>query len=148
MAERKGRLGVPMKLTALVTVLLALFTCAGAVSAQTVTVGSVNIAHTTDPPVQIPITLDTAPAGVAGYQITVTADPNVLSIVDVKFPGWVSPDFSSAAIANNAAVIRVADVNDGITATANPPATPYVLAYVVVQGVNAGSSDQIGRAHV
>lgn len=140
MAERKSGIGVPVKLMAIAAVLLGLAACAGAVSAQTVTVGSVNIVHMTDPPVQVPITLDSAPAGVAGYQITVTADPTVLSIVDVKFPDRMNADFATFDLANNAAVIKVADVNDVIPPAANAPSAPYVLAYVVVQGVTAGSS--------
>jgi hypothetical protein len=126
----------PMNLAGMAAVLLVLIACTGTVSAVTLTAGGVNIPHATETG-EIPLTLDVAgPAGIAGYSLTITTDPDVATITGVNFPDWTDGDFRSIDRVPNGVTISVVDVKNFLPMGGTPPAGgAYLLGTVLVQGV-------------
>ncbi len=123
----------------ILAVLLVLAAWACAVSANTLTLGSVNLQKVGDQGV-IDLYLDTVPPhGVAGYSVTFTiTDTSVADIVGVKYPNWAVQGFSSGSPGTNNVNIKVADVGDIINTTT--PA-PVYLGSVQVEGLAGGTTD-------
>jgi hypothetical protein len=65
--------------------------------------------------VELPITLNTVPKGLAGYEISLEVeDPSVAEIVDVRFPDWAK--LSDSSIKANSAVLKAVDLEDKVKA--------------------------------
>jgi hypothetical protein len=131
-------------LLGMAAVILVISACACAVSASTVTLGSINLAGVGSPGGDIPITLDSAPAGIAGYSITVTiVNPSVAQIVGVKYPNWADSRFESSTPTTNGPTrnFRVVDVGDIINSTV--PSSGIYLGSVTVQGLATSQSTDV-----
>ncbi len=67
---------------------------------------------------ELHITLNTAPNGLAGYEISVfVEDPKVAKIVDVKFPQWAK--LTNSSVEGDTASLKAVDLEDQVKAGAN-----------------------------
>jgi hypothetical protein len=144
MARRDERTMIQINWLGIAAAILLLAAGAGAASAYTLTLGNLNLAQT-GVPGEIPLTLDSAPDGIAGYSLTFhITDPLEAEIVAVNLPGWAQdPDFFSVTPGTNDVTLVLADVTDAIGPTPVPPAGGFLLGTVVVQGVTPGASTGI-----
>lgn len=102
----------------------------GAVASTAPVTLSAGSAGTTD------LTLDTAPSGISGYQVTVSSDnPAIVKITGATFPAWAA--LSEAVPADGGAyALRAIDLNSGVEAGA----TGITLATLSLQAVRAGNA--------
>jgi PEGA domain len=132
-----------MNLVGIAAVVLFLAAGIGAASAYTLKLGNLYI-PTTGGTGEIPLTLDTAPEGIAGYSVTFhLSNPAAAEIRQVKAPKWADQSFVSISPGTNDVTLRLADVGDAIPATASPPAGGIALGSVVVLGMTKASSSEI-----
>jgi PKD repeat protein len=83
---------------------------------------------------EIVISVDSLPAGLAGYNLTVDiGDRNVSTIVNITYPEWVSVSENST-LPRGSIYLKALDGNDTIQAGA----TDVVLATLTVKGRNPG----------
>ncbi|MCW7078754.1 MAG: hypothetical protein OCU22_06485 [Canidatus Methanoxibalbensis ujae] len=83
------------------------------------------------------ITLDKAPNGLSGYNITISlSNPSVAEIVSVSFPSWATLHINSTLPADSV-WIKAADLNNQITSGA----TNINLATITLRGDNRGTAD-------
>jgi len=123
-------------LISILAVLLVLAACVCTVSAEKLTVTSLTLAQVNDRG-DINLYLDSAPNGLAGYNITFTiSDDTLAKIVDVKYPDWSVPDFRLSSTGANNVFIQVADVEE----TSELSGAPMYLGSVTVQGFRAGTT--------
>lgn len=82
------------------------------------------------------LTLDTAPSGISGYQVTVSSDnPAVVKITGATFPAWAA--LSEAVPADGGAyALRAIDLNSGVEAGASG----ITLATLSLQATGAGNA--------
>jgi hypothetical protein len=86
--------------------------------------------------VSCPITLDAAPTGLSGYNITVTVEnPAVAEILDVSYPEWAGIHGNST-LPSSSVWMKAADLNDIVQSSTQPVS----LGTVVIRGLSAGSS--------
>lgn len=86
----------------------------------------------------VPVNLTTAPAGLSGYELTVTiADPRIATVTDASYPGRFGLT-ESPEIAADGASVRLKAVDIG-NAT-RPGATDIPLATVEVEGTAGGTT--------
>ena len=126
-----------MNLIPIAVVLLALTAGACAVSANTLIAGSAVLPAIGDT-AEIPITLDTAEYGLAGYSITLTiGDPSIAEIAGMTYPVWSDPRFVYRSSGTNSVNVMVADIGDLV----QTGASQVDLGSVVVRGVQAGTTE-------
>jgi hypothetical protein len=145
MAEGGRRTMKSMKMVGIAAILLLLVAGAGADSAYTytLTLGNLNLAKATDTG-EIRLTLDKAPDGIAGYNVTFQlSNPQAAVIDHVTLPAWADPDFASISGSMNDVTVELADVTDHIGPTPTAPQGGLYLGSVWVKGVTKGMSSDI-----
>jgi hypothetical protein len=143
MAQERER---PMKgwnLAGITAVILLLAACAAGASAYTLKLDNLYLASATDTG-SIPVWLDRAPDGIAGYSITFhLSNPGAVEITGVDIPAWADPSFTMVSPGTNDVTLVVADVKDGIVPTQTPPGGGFHLGTVQLAGVTKSSSSEI-----
>ena len=122
-----------ISILALALVALSLLVSAAAASVISIENGQVNTIGGT---ASMNVTLDSAPTGLSGYDITISvADPSVANITGYSFPSWATLNSNTTFPSSQTRVVGV-DLNDQVQAT-NSPVT---LGTVTLQGLKSGSS--------
>ena len=107
-------------------------------AADTIQVQSVQVNNIGDK-TPVTITLDTASAGVSGYDINITlTNPSVASITAVTYPSWAILNESSALPASSVR-LRMVDLYKQI----QPGATNVPFGSVTIRGDATGSTDVV-----
>jgi hypothetical protein len=120
-------------ITALVMLLVSLLVCAAAANIIQVPNSEVNTVGATT---SVNLVLDEAPAGLAGYSISITAsDPAVATFTDVTFPAWATMK-DNTTFPSSSCKISAVDLNEQISSGA----TSLPLATLTVKGLKAGST--------
>lgn len=113
---------------------LLLFTTLG--SGATIQTTSVTLSGAGEQ-AEIPVTLDTAANGLAGYRITAAIAPEgIAEITSVTMPDWATLKEVDASLPAQTAVLTAVDLTDGITAGA----TAVPICTLMVTGVSSGTA--------
>jgi PKD repeat protein len=84
----------------------------------------------------LPITLDHAPSGLSGYNISVSvADPSVGTVTAISFPSWATLN-NTSSLPSSACWLKAVDLNDMVTSGS----TQIPLAGVTLTGIKGGST--------
>jgi hypothetical protein len=128
-----------MKKKSIIALLLAsLFLLISGAAADTVQVQNVQI-NTIGTTTPVAITLDTASAGIAGFDINITlSNPSVASITDVTFPPWAILNESSSLSASSVRLRMVDLYNQNQPSSTNVP-----FGSVTLKGKATGSTDVV-----
>jgi PGF-pre-PGF domain-containing protein len=116
-------------------VVLALCMCAGMVSAATVTLESGTIPGPGQETV-LNLTMDEAPDGLAGYNINLTIDSDIVTVKKVDFPSWAKLHDAEGLDEGNKVRLMGVDLGSALVAGSKN----IELATITIEGKTPGSS--------
>ena len=117
-------------------ILIICLLLSGAASAVTIQTTGVSISP--GEKADIPVTLDSVPAGLAGYKMDVTlSTPGIARITAVTLPEWASLKNVDGTLPAEAATLTAVDLMDSI----KTGATAVPVATFSVEGVSSGTTD-------
>ncbi len=123
-----------ISILAVVLVSLSLLISAAAASVITIENGQID---TIGGSASMNLTLDSAPAGLAGYDITIAvADPAVANITEFSLPSWASLT-DNITLPSSQVRVAVSDLNDEI----QPTTSPVSLGTLTLTGLQEGSTE-------
>lgn len=109
----------------------------GAVSAATIKTTSVSISGVGQT-AQIPVSLDSAPSGFAGYKMDVSLSKSgIAKIISVTLPEWAALKDINGTLPSEKVTLTTVDLLDNI----KKDATDIPFATITVEGVSQGTTD-------
>ncbi len=122
-----------------VLILMISLSSFGIASATTIQASSLSISEV-GKSVEIPLVIDSLPAGLAGYKMVVGLSPSgIAQITDVTMPDWAGLKNVNATFPADSAQITAVDLADSITSGA----TSIPIATVTVEGLAEGTTELV-----